>query len=183
MKFSSILSYQPHSNGYLKMRNFTVGNKLHINLKFKTRQEKGIIFFGMSNDQTATFSLALESGILVLRSSKFELNSGSDTFNDGEWHVVTATHDERRLRLSVDDSYFYSTEDAPPPLYINFGEIYYGGFPKNFKAVRGALPNDAYFVGCIQDVTMNTQQVNFALSNDKQYATLNNCARDLFGEF
>lgn len=179
MKFSTVLAFAHNKFGYLKSRNFTVVNKLHINLKFRTLQSKGIIFYGMNNDQSATISLALEDGILVLRSSKMELNTDGRTFNDGEWHVVTASHDERHLKLSIDDRYEYVSSESPPPLLITFGEIYFGGLQKYFKPVRGALPNEAYFVGCIQDVTINTNIINFSSSNDKLNAILNSCPRDI----
>lgn len=179
MKFSSVVSFAHDKFGYLKSRNLTVNNKLHINLKFKTVQSKGVIFYGMNNDQSATISLALEDGILILRSSKMELNTDTRKFNDGQWHVVTATHDERKLRLYIDDIYEYTSPESPPTLLISFGEIYFGGLPKSFKPVRGAIPNEAYFVGCIQDVTINTNVINFASSTDKHNAILNSCPRDI----
>lgn len=179
MKFSSVLGYAHNKVGYLKSRNFTVNNKLNINLKFKTIQSKGIIFYGMNSDQSATISLALEDGILVLRSSSAELNTDTRRFDDGQWHVVTASHDEKKLRLYIDDLHEYTSSESPPTLEVTFGEIYFGGLPKFFKPVGGALPNDAYYVGCIQDVTINTNVVNFASSTDKLNAILNSCPRDI----
>lgn len=178
-KFSNVVSYAHDKFGYLKARNFTVANKLHINLKFKTLQSKGVIFFGMNNDQSGTISLALEDGILVLRSSKAELNTDNSRYNDGQWHVVTAIHDESKLLLNIDGTDEFRSKDSPPTLMINFGEIYFGGLPKYFKPVTGGLSNEAYFVGCIQDVTINNNIVNFASSTDKMNAILNNCPRDI----
>ena len=179
MKFSSVVAYAADKPGYLKSRNLTVSNKLHINLKFKTLRSKGVIFFGMNNDQSATISLALDEGVLVFRSSKFELNTDTKKFNDGQWHVVTATHDERKLRLFIDDTFEYRSEEQPPALVISFGDIYFGGLPKNFRPVHGAISNEAYFVGCIQDVTINTNVINFASSTDKLNAIMNSCPRDI----
>lgn len=178
-KFSPVVSFAQDKYGYIKMRNLTVGNKLIINLKFKTVQSKGVIFFGMNNDQSSTVSLALEDGILVFRSQKYELNSESQRFDDGNWHVATVMHDMRSLRISVDDQYEYASLSPPPPLYITNGEIYFGGLPRGFTPVRGGLPNDAYFVGCIQDVSINTNVVNFASSSDKSNAIHNTCPRDI----
>lgn len=178
-KFSSVVGFVQDKFGYIKMKNLTIPNKLNINLKFKTIQSRGVIFFGMNNDQSATVSLALEDGILVFRSSKYELNSESQRFDDGNWHVVTVMHDMRSLRISVDDAFEYVSSEAPPSLYITYGEIYFGGLPKGFSPVRGALPNEAYFVGCIQDVSININVVNFASSTDKVNAVLNTCPRDI----
>lgn len=179
MKFSSVVAFSHDKFGYLKSRNLTVNNKLHINLKFKTLQSKGIIFYGMNNDQSATITLALDDGILVLRSSRMELNTDARKFNDGQWHVVTATHDERKLRLYIDDIHEFTSSDSPPALQISYGEIYFGGLPKFFKPIQNGLPNEAYFVGCIQDVTINTNVINFASSTDKLNAILNSCPRDI----
>ncbi len=178
-KFSSVVGFAQDKFGYIKMRNLTIPNKLNVNLKFKTVQSNGVIFYGMSNDQSATVSLALVDGILVFRSSKFELNSENQRFDDGNWHVVTVTHDSRQLKISVDDAYENVSREAPPPLYVTFGEIYFGGVPRGFSPARGAIANDAYFVGCIQDVSVNTNVINFASSTDKQNAILNTCPRDI----
>lgn len=178
-KFSSVVGFAAEKYGYLKLRNLTVGNKLNINLKFKTIQSHGVLFYGMNNDQSATISLGIEDGILVFRSSKYELNTDITKFDDGEWHVVTAMHDERRLKLSIDDIYDFISPEAPPSLYINFGEIYFGGLPLGFRSVKGGLSNEAYFVGCIQDVTINNNVINFATSTDKSNAIFNSCPRDI----
>lgn len=179
IKFSAVVGFSKDNYGHIKMKELNVPNKLNINLKFKTRQSNGVIFYGMNNDQSATVSLVLDNGVLVFRSSKFELNSEEQRYNDGKWHVVTVTHDMRQLRMSIDDKHEYVSAEAPPTLYIQSGEIYFGGLPNGFKAIGGAVSNDAYFVGCIQDVLVNANVINFASSNDKSNAILNNCPRDI----
>lgn len=179
-KFSSILSFAPHNYGHLKKYNVSADNRAQINLKFKTKQPSGIIFYFNSKDQTSTFTLALEDGVLVLRSSREELNSGQNRYDNGEWHVVTATHDERRLKLSIDDIDVFDSDVTPPRLNIQQGEIYFGGLPKSYVPVQGAIASTAYFLGCISDVSINGQVVNFAISTDKKNAILNSCHRDLF---
>lgn len=179
-KFSSVVAFANDQYGYTRHKNFTVNNnKLHINLKFRTIQSKGIIFYGINGDQSSSISLTLDEGILVLRSSKMELNTESDKWNDGNWHVVTAEHDQRKLKLSIDDTHEYTSTEAPLPLIVSYGEIYFGGLPSNFRPVKGALPNTAYFTGCIQDVTINTNTVNFASSHSKSNAILDQCPRGI----
>uniref|UniRef100_W4VRR7 Putative response to misfolded protein n=1 Tax=Corethrella appendiculata TaxID=1370023 RepID=W4VRR7_9DIPT len=183
VKFSPLVSfapYPPRQYGYLRQPNVSSSNNLQVNLKFKTKQDKGILFYATNNDQSATFGLTLEEGVLVLRSSKDELNTGSNRYNNGEWHVVTATHDHNRLSLSIDDDDEYVSHKIPTPLYIPHGDIYFGGLPKGFVTPRGAISNEAYFVGCISDVTVNGQIVNFAnLTDRSRTAQLDNCAKDL----
>lgn len=180
VKTSSMLSYNPGEVGYLKNENITANNNFVINLKFRTREERGLIFFVTNPDQSATCSLAIEEGILVLRSNHEELHTGKNRYDNGEWHVVTATHQSNRLRLSVDDIFAADSEDPPSPLYIQNGDIYFGGVPKGFRAKSGTVSTDAYFLGCISDVTINSQPVNFASSVDRQNAVLDQCPRDLF---
>lgn len=179
-KFSSILSFFPKQPGHLKKYNVTAENHAHINLKFKTKQPSGIIFYFNSKDQKSTLTLSLKDGILVLRSSREELNSGINRYDNGEWHVVTAIHLNNKLKLSVDDVEVFESDVAPPPLHISQGEIYFGGLPESYSPLRGAIASTSYFVGCISDVTVNGQVVNFADSTDKKNAVLNNCHRDLF---
>jgi len=178
-KFSSVVGFEHDKSGYLNVKNLVVNNKLNINLKFKTIQSKGIIFYGMNNDQSGTISLTLDEGVLVLRSSANELNTESMRFDDGLWHVVTAIHDDKKLKLSIDDIHEFETSEPPPILMISTGQLFFGGLQIGFKPIGGAVPNEAYFVGCIQDVTINNNVVNFASSTDKVNAVLNTCPRDI----
>lgn len=180
VKQSTILSYRPSEPGHLKLSDINVNNNLIINLKFRTREERGLIFYLATPDQSATFTLTLEDGVLVLRSRTLEINTGSVKYNDGEWHVITATHESNRLRLSIDDRYITESDDAPEPIYIDDGEIYFGGLPRGYYPRSGAVPNAAYFVGCISDVTINSNPANFAASTDRQNTVLDQCPRDLF---
>lgn len=104
MKFSSGVSFSPRSPGYLRLGNTTASNHFQINMKFKTNNPNGIIFYATNHDQSATIGLALRDGSLVFNSLEKELSTGPSKYNNGEWHVVTATHDQKKLRLYVGDS-------------------------------------------------------------------------------
>lgn len=106
-KFSAILSYPPEQFGYLRQGNVSSANHFQINLKFKSIQEHGIIFYATNYDQSATIGLTLSEGSLILRSMGIEVHSGYSKFNNGEWHVVTAVRDAKILRLVVDDLNIY----------------------------------------------------------------------------
>lgn len=43
------------------------------------------------------------TGKLVLMSQREVLDTGLNTYNDSQWHVVTVTHNNKGLRLVVDD--------------------------------------------------------------------------------
>ena len=179
-KFSKILSYPPNQYGYLRLNNLTSSNHLQINLKFKTKQPEGVLFYGTNHDQSSTIGLVLRDGALVLTSQALELTTGAKTFNDGEWYVVTASHDAKRLRLNIHEQDEYESDFTTEPLYIEHGDIYFGGLPKGFKTPKKVLGTTAYFVGCISDVTIGGQTVNFANSTDRKSGLLDSCARDIF---
>ncbi|XP_058457360.1 laminin subunit alpha [Malaya genurostris] len=180
MKFSSLLSFPPHQFGYVSQPGVVSSNGLQVNIKFRTVQNYGILFYTANNDQSGTFGLTIENGVLVLRSSKVELNTGDLRYSDGEWHAITATHENDRLTLVVDDNDSFVSDEVPPPLYIGDAEIYFGGLPKNFITPKGSIVTPAYFWGCIRDVTVNGQIVNFANLKDKKSAILDHCSKDIF---
>lgn len=72
-------------------------------LKFKTKQNDGLLFYATDKDQTAGISLALSDGHLKLISQRQEIISADKNFNDSEWHVVSVTHNNEKLILSYDD--------------------------------------------------------------------------------
>lgn len=180
VKFSTILSYHPRQFGYLR-HNITSSNQLQINLKFKTKQGKGIIFYATDKNQENTFSLSLENGALVLRSQNAEASTHPNIYNDSEWHFLVAKHDGEKLRLSVDDATEMLSSEASNELIFDSSDIYFGGLPKNFQVLPGV--SSAYFVGCISDVLINGPIVNFAESTDRKSAVLDNCARDILGKY
>lgn len=180
MKFSSLLSFPPHQFGYVSQPGVASANGLQVNMKFKTHQAYGVLFYTANDDQSATFGLTLEDGALVLRSSRKELSTGNHRYNDGEWHAVTATQENYRWSLVVDDSDPFVSDEEPRPLDIVSGEIYFGGLPKNFVTPKYAIATPAYFWGCIRDVTVNGQIVNFANLKDKKSAVLDQCSKDIF---
>lgn len=180
MKFSSLLSFPPHQFGYVSQPEVASANGLQVNIKFKTHQAYGVLFYTANDDQSATFGLTLEDGVLVLRSSRKELTTRNNRYNDGEWHAVTATQENYRWSLVVDDSDPFVSDEEPAPLDIVSGEIYFGGLPKNFVTPKYAIATPAYFWGCIRDVTVNGQIVNFANLKEKKSAVLDQCSKDIF---
>lgn len=103
-KVSNTLSFRPNEPGYLRRPELEVNNNhFQVNLKFRTRHRDGLIFYGSDNAQDATIGLSLRNGVLVFSTGAQALSTESETFNDGEWHTVMATHDAQKLRMVVDD--------------------------------------------------------------------------------
>ncbi|XP_058060994.1 laminin subunit alpha [Anopheles bellator] len=181
MKFSSLVSFPPRQFGYVSQPGVASLNGLQVNLKFRTTQPEGVLFYTSTFDQGGTLGLALQDGALVLSNSGVSLSSTPGrTYNDGEWHAVTAAHDHDRLTLVVDDEDPHYSPYPPEPLYIQNGDIYFGGLPKNYVTPMRALASTAYFMGCIEDITVNGQIVNFAALSDKRSAVLDQCSKELF---
>ncbi|KAL5291286.1 epi-1 family protein [Megaselia abdita] len=104
-KFSNNLAFKPHEFGFLQKAEVNSDNNFHISLRFRSIQSDGVIFYSANYNQMATIGLALLDGSLVLRSMGEELTTGFKKYNDGNWHVVTVSHNKDRLRLTVDDKY------------------------------------------------------------------------------
>jgi len=83
--------------------NVNAYDEIQLNLRFKTSSTPGLIAYITDEDQTSTLSLSMVNGTLVLRSKTAEVTSHPTQYNDGLWHVVTATYDRNGLQLDVDD--------------------------------------------------------------------------------
>lgn len=178
-KFSQILSFPARQFGYLRNDNVSSNNHFQINLKFKTKQGKGLIFYATDAGQDNTIGLTLEDGVLVLNCQRQLVSSAPKVLNDGEWHVIRASIDAKHLKLVVDEADEYWSDEEAPTLYIDGGHIYFGGLPKGFRTPRGHIGSPAYFLGCISDVYLSSNPVNFAESIDRKSAILDNCQRDI----
>lgn len=180
-KFSNSVSFLPRQIGYLRKANVSATNLFLINLKFKTRQSKGVIFYATDPIQVNTIGLTLDEGHLVLTSQNSIISTLPSAYNDGEWHAISASHESNRLRLMVDESQEFLSDSDVNPLYLYGGDIYFGGLPTGFVPPPGAIDKPAYFVGCITDVQLNGQTLNFAESIERKSTVLDNCPRDILG--
>lgn len=71
----------------------------------------------------------------------------------------------------------------PTPLIMQNGVIYFGGLPRHFQTARGAIPTNAYFTGCISDVTLNEEITNFASHVERQSGVIDVCPDGILGNF
>lgn len=176
-KFSSKVSFPPKQFGYLR-QNISLSDPLRIILKFKTKQENGLIFAIANHQHEKPSTLTLQNGILVFQRQNSEISTHeyNKTFNDGEWHQVLLQRDENQLSLSVDTLETISMDIVKPEI-VEDSDIYFGGVPKDFPLSL----NTPYFVGCISDVYINGP-VNLAEAIDRKFAILDSCTRDIIGK-
>ncbi|XP_008557031.1 laminin subunit alpha [Microplitis demolitor] len=173
VRFASLVSFEEDSPGYVKWQNVTADPTLQVNLKFKTTADNGLIFYATDADQTSNSALSIEDGVLVFKSQGEVVRSSSagNKFNDNEWHVVTATHDDTALRIDIDDIDNFVTDYPPPALSIRKGNLYIGGLPNAPSGSKSTEP----FVGCIGDATLNGEIINFANTKERPNAFLGKC--------
>lgn len=97
------VSFNERYPGYLRWPKVNANDDIQLNLRFKTSSSPGLIAYITDEDQISTLSLSMVNGTLVLRSKNAEVTTHPTQYNDGQWHVVTATYDPSGLQLDVDD--------------------------------------------------------------------------------
>ncbi|XP_042212496.1 laminin subunit alpha-like isoform X1 [Homarus americanus] len=175
IKVASLVSFDKTSSGYVK-HSSPEGSGLQLVFKFKTDEPDGLILYTSTMNQDSYLSLSLAESALILRAFPGgELTTGTyDKYNDSEWHVVIATREHNELRLDIDD--FKSYKVKVPEQAVQFdGPVYFGGVPEFYNIAAAASAIDTNFFGCIGDVTLNSQIVNFAESRERPNAHLQNC--------
>jgi laminin alpha 3/5 len=177
VKFSQMVSFGTDKPGYVAQSGLSVNNDFKISLKFKTKEKDGLIFYGSNQLRTANISLALRDGRLVLISQKSELVT-EQTFNDNEWHVVSVKQNDEGLRLDFDDIEPPVLNYAPPPLHFLHGTLYIGGVPRVITFSAGTVGSEIPFRGCIGDLTLKGNVINFANTTDKFNEILGKCILD-----
>lgn len=174
---ANIVSFNEAGTGYVSLPGVNIENFAQVSLKFKTKQDNGLIFYMASEDQSNRLSLSLLDGALVMRSAPGgDISSeGLTKLNDGQWHVVTATADGSQISLVVDDFDVYTLDTPDSPLTIAATPIYFGGVPDRFALAAGASATDSSFSGCIGDTTINGKLINYASSTGNQGASVSKC--------
>ncbi|XP_051171945.1 laminin subunit alpha [Leptopilina boulardi] len=179
VKFASLISLEHGKPGYVKLPNMTVTDNLQITLKFKTVTSNALIFaiVGKNENENIIHShLSLVDGILVFESGNNIVTTSpvGTKFDDNEWHVVTATIDEKAINLDIERIDTYDTDNynsKGAPLDIKSAFIYLGGTPSNLPFESHHEP----FAGCIGDVTVNGVIINFANTTDRPNTILGKC--------
>ncbi|XP_032527888.2 laminin subunit alpha [Danaus plexippus] len=177
-QFASLVSLSGE-NSYLRFVDISTEN-LQLTLKFKTNEPSGLLFVYVSRTQTTSMpdsiSLSLNKGKLVLMSQRESLDTGLSTYNDSQWHVVTVTHNDKALRLVVDDFDYFSTDSAPAPLHIINGVLFVGGVQPGY-VVGGEVGSKTPFKGCIADATFNGRVLNLLEPFSNHSVTFGRCGK------
>uniref|UniRef100_A0A8D0FP68 Crumbs cell polarity complex component 1 n=1 Tax=Strix occidentalis caurina TaxID=311401 RepID=A0A8D0FP68_STROC len=133
----------------------TQNENLNISMFVRTRKSSGLLL-ALRNSTYLYVRVYLEGGklkMLVLNSMKL---LGKHSMNDGNFYLITVKIEPNKMELFQSSQYlgFIST----PVLTIQSKDILYiGGLPDNKETDR----NGRYFKGCIQDVRLNNQPLEF----------------------
>ncbi|XP_026331928.1 laminin subunit alpha isoform X2 [Hyposmocoma kahamanoa] len=177
-QFASLVSLSGVDT-YLRFVNITSTASLQFTLKFKTAGRDGLIFVYEARKQTTatrdSISLKLSSGKLVLASQGERIDTGQNTYDDDQWHVVTVTHNKKMLRLAVDDFDSFSSDIAPKPLNILDGVLFIGGVEPGWKVTSRGVHQTPAFQGCIADATFNGQVLNLLDPYGNRSVTFGRC--------
>ncbi|XP_059055423.1 laminin subunit alpha [Achroia grisella] len=174
-QFSSLVSLSGESS-YLRYNDISSQNA-HITLKFKTSEPDGLLFVYVSRTQTNnddSMSLSIINGQLVLSSKRERLDSGLNVYNDSQWHVVTVTHGEKALTMSIDDYDFFSTDTAPDSLSILNGVLFIGGVQPGY-IISAKVGSKKPFRGCIADAAIKGLVLNLLSPYNNSSITFGRC--------
>ncbi|XP_026710114.1 protein crumbs homolog 1 isoform X2 [Athene cunicularia] len=156
------------SSGYAAFSvDATQNENLNISMFVRTRKSSGLLL-ALRNSTYLYVRVYLEGGklkMLVLNSIKL---LGKHSMNDGNFHLVTLKIEPNKMELFQSSQYlgFVST----PVLPIQSRDILYiGGLPDNKETDR----NGRYFKGCIQDVRVNNQPLEFFPITDPLNSLIN----------
>ncbi|KAG8228153.1 hypothetical protein J437_LFUL002807 [Ladona fulva] len=182
VKVASIVSYLENLAGYIQWPNVTVDNFLQLSFKFNTTHSNGLLFYVTDSTQANGISLSLVDGSLVMLAAEGKIKISTATsssnptkYNDGQWHVLTATYDSSSMHLDIDDYESFVSEEASQPMQIRYGKLYFGGVPTGFQIKSDAVANDTPFTGCLGEATVNGKVINFANATKGPYTVLGKC--------
>ncbi|KAJ7332389.1 hypothetical protein JRQ81_014569 [Phrynocephalus forsythii] len=126
-----------------------------ISMFLRTRKSSGFLF-ALEKNRFLFLKVWLEDGKLILlgpSSTKFQ---GTQAVNDGNFYLISLKIEPNKTEL------FHSTQNlgsiSTPIIKIQSGDIIYiGGLPED----QETNINGGYFKGCIQDLRLNNQPLEF----------------------
>ncbi|KAE8290556.1 Contactin-associated protein-like 4 Cell recognition molecule Caspr4 Precursor [Larimichthys crocea] len=151
---------------------FRTWNKAGLLLTFALPQEGGVVWLYLSE---ARLRLQIHKAGRAL----LELSAGS-TLNDGQWHSVELNSRRGRLSIAVDKEEGGSAQASPSfPVTIE-SHLYFGGCPTEDDRQECRNPFNV-FQGCMRLLTVDNQNVNLILVQQKQLGVYSNLQIDMCG--
>nr|XP_022919111.1 laminin subunit alpha-1 isoform X1 [Onthophagus taurus] len=159
-------------------KNFRMTNYLELNLEFRTTEQNGILMSVSSPNNSPAISLELYNGAVVLsvdlgdRPMTNVTNSLSDyALCNNMWHNLTALI-STELTVNVDgvSKSWVLSDDNKDEIE---GSLYIGGIPD--YAPEGTLKVRENFKGCIRNLKIDENQVDWTKMEELNNISLNSC--------
>ncbi|OTF75265.1 paramyosin-like protein, partial [Euroglyphus maynei] len=153
---------------------------IQITFKFRTLVKSGLLLSMIPNlnnlkelDQFDKFiHVYLTEGMLILRTSNNQLlRTDSQYYNDNKWHYITINFNERTLDMDVDDINSFSIDNNNPMNFTQLKTVLVGGITTDHFDYLFSQ-----FTGCIGDISINYEFLNFAESNFSMNADFKKCS-------
>ncbi|CAI4221509.1 unnamed protein product [Auanema sp. JU1783] len=123
-----------------------------VTLRFKTREQKGLLLNVRSEEDDHLLQLEIDNGQLMVSAGEDKLTVEVASASDEQWHFVSVRKGKSILRVDVDD--IYSQHIDRHQTVEENGET--------ASIVFGKQADGSSFVGCVGDVTYNGELLDFA---------------------
>ncbi|XP_052778102.1 laminin subunit alpha-like [Mya arenaria] len=166
-----VATYEDQQLSFIANPIESIGENFDLTFKMKSKQEEALLIFAANDDQSVGFSVSLVQGKISVVSNpgneRLEITSRVNTYNDGRWHYISIMKKGISLEMNIDDyetvrtrgTDGFTSVDTTSPLYFGNADI----------NVPTELANSQeQFGGCIGDVTINGQFLNFAVLQPTQ---------------
>ncbi|KAA8587883.1 hypothetical protein FQN60_016745, partial [Etheostoma spectabile] len=151
---------------------FRTWNKAGLLLTFELPREGGVVWLYLSE---ARLRLQIHKAGRAL----LELTAGS-ALNDGQWHAVELNSRQGRLIIAVDKEEGGSAQ-ASPSFSVTIGsQLFFGGCPTEDDRQNCRNPFNV-FQGCMRLITLDNQNVNLIMVQQKQLGVYSNLQIDMCG--
>ncbi|XP_030062607.1 protein crumbs homolog 1 [Microcaecilia unicolor] len=135
-----------------------------ISMFVRTRKSSGVLL-ALKNSTSQFLRLLLENGRLALLTYHNLKLLGKQIINDGNFHLISLKLEQQKVKL------FQSSQNlghiSDPSLKVQSKDIIYiGGLPDQQETVI----NGGYFKGCIQDIRLNSQHLEFFPTTSSKYS-------------
>uniref|UniRef100_A0A3Q4H7D7 Laminin G domain-containing protein n=1 Tax=Neolamprologus brichardi TaxID=32507 RepID=A0A3Q4H7D7_NEOBR len=155
-----------NSEGYVHMqlpvfKNKTKPNVLHMQLRFRSTLPDMVLYYRGTVENFVSLELVKGSLQAKVKSGKLLWASYPGPVNDGEWHTVTVTMDER-LVVAVkgpgcEEGCQVKNEGRNHLIFLqpsSFQQLYIGGAPQKYV---GNLSSGKAFIGCMEDFQVDNK--------------------------
>nr|XP_061795439.1 contactin-associated protein-like 4 [Nerophis lumbriciformis] len=175
----------PGPRGFLQLPgapSATVGG-VSVGLQFRTWNRDGLLLTFRLPRQGGVVWLYLDNAQLRLRVQKaskvlLELKTGSG-LNDGQWHSVDLNSRRGHLSITVDKD---DTAHSNPSFNIVIEkDLFFGGCPAEGEQQEACRNPFASFQGCLRQLTLDHQQVDLILVQQRMLGNYSDLLIDMCG--